>query len=348
MLVGVAFALGSLLAAVLPTRRDFARAVDRGADDRSLPYLRVLTRASPADEDLARLYVRHLSAVGEFDAGLAALEGAGGPEPATRAARDPETENLRLDLLLARARAMPVGTPERAEAFAAVGAELEELRRLPQPAERLKALASLALELERPRFAAELLLDLEAVTAPPDRAAVLGDAGRWMRAAGDPARAAACYRQAQAEERDGKRAREYARAAVASLEAGNDVGAAADLASTYADQYPEVDWLELAARLAAAANRGAAARDLGRRIVALRPDDEARLEAQLRRELAVGDARGGLPLVRKLLALQPEAVRWHLLEARIAEWSGEPQQALADWLWLLDHGQDPAATLPLP
>src|SRR5450755_2334917 len=75
LLVQFAFALGAALAAVFPTRREYAEfANDESPDEYSLAYLRVLTRADPKDMHLHLLYAKHLAKLDRWDDALAADE----------------------------------------------------------------------------------------------------------------------------------------------------------------------------------------------------------------------------------------------------------------------------------
>jgi tetratricopeptide (TPR) repeat protein len=338
LLVGFAFSLGCILAAVFPTRRQYAELADDHAPDAySIAYLRVLTRANPNDEHLRLLYVRHLTQLGRYDEALEALAPSSEARGDTRQS-SLEREDLALDLLLARARAIPEGDPRRTEAFEGVAARLEELRARPQPVPRLRSLARLALELERPALAADYY-EQAAERVPTEAAALLVEAGRARLEAGDTAGAAKVYREAVDRETDSPRAREAALLAIAAIEAGDDVRAAADLAGTYLERWPEDrELLERATDLSSRCLRAGAARDYGRRVLALDPDSEAALERQSRLELAAGEPRAALPPLKKLVLLHPRDERLRRTRARVAEWAGCPEVALEDWLWLLGPG----------
>jgi tetratricopeptide (TPR) repeat protein len=341
MLVGIGLAFGALLAAVLPTRGEFARSLDRPSDARSIPYLRALTRAS-GDESIKLLYVRRLQSLGRFDAALQAL----GPE--TEGAVDAPTDNLRFDLLLAQARAEPGGSESRARAFAAVAVALATLRSVPETAPRLRELSSVALEVEEPHLAAEYLQAVASLTPPAERAPTLVEAGRWFRASHDETRAVDCYEQAADEAPDSTTACAYAGFAIDALEAQERVDAAAELAATYAERCPEDDaLLERATVLAGAANHPTEARDLGRRLIERRADD-GDLQGQVRRELAAEDPRGALAIVARLVARHPDDAHLRQVEARVAEWAGNPALALGDWLWLFGRGIATPREVALP
>jgi len=345
MLVGVAFALGALLAAVLPTAREYQRDTDGlSADAYSLAYLGVLSRATPHDEHTRLAFARRLLALGQYDAALLAAEPVAGRAHASGLA-----ENLRLDVLLARARSIPEGVPARSEAFDAVGRQLLVVRALPQTAERLRDLATIALELQNPRLGAEFFAEAARIAPRDEQARLLAAAGRWMRASGDGARAVEYFREAEALEADRQSARDFAVSALDALEAENRVAEAANLAASFVDKYgDDAVILERAATLAAHANRVVVAREFGRRLLRLSPDNEELIKKQVRLELAAGDPRSALPLVTRLVAQHPTDVRWREVEARVAEWAGSPALALDDWLWLIGRGVGGSVAFAIP
>jgi len=345
MLVGVAFALGALLAAVLPTAREYQHDTDGlSADAYSLAYLGVLSRATPRDEHTRLALARRFLALGQYDAALLAA-GADGD----RARGSGPAESLRLDVLLARARSIPEGTPARREAFDAVGRQLLTVRAFPQTAARLRELATIALELPNPRLGAELLVDAARVAPRDERARLFAAAGRWMRASGDIARAVECFREAEELAPDPQSARDFAVSALDALEADARVAEAADLAASFVKKYgDDAVILDRAATLAAYANRVTVAREFGRRLIRLSPDNEELIRKQVRLELAAADPRAALPLVTRLVAQHPTDVRWREVEARVAEWAGSPALALSDWLWLVGRGVGGSVPFAIP
>lgn len=331
--LGFAAALAALLTAVVPTNEELvALARDAAPDAYSIAYLDVLTRATPDDVPLRVVQARHLHAVGRDEHALAVLA------PLARAqVLGEEGRELHLDLLLARARALPVGT-DREVAFEAVhdvlrarlGAELE-------PAEVSRA-AGLALELEDPELAADLYLKL-ADADGAERPRALASAARWRAASGDAAAAARLYRMAASAEADPARAIDAALLAVAALEASDRVEDAADLATAYAHLYPSnAQALGTATRLATACNRSELARDLGRAWRAVRPDDQELMRAQVQRELAAGELRAALRLLEALVARAPHDADLRYQRATVAEWAGDLGTAKRDLAWLVAQG----------
>lgn len=334
LLIEFAFVLGAGLAAVFPTRQQYAEfANDESPNAYSLAYLHVLTRADPNDMPLHLIYARHLKALGQIDEALAAVEPVLSDPLLAADARD-----LRLQLLLTRARAIPEGDPGRAIAFHAVAAELTRMAELPENKEQLVYFAHLAVDLDEEALAAKYFMRA-ADADPSHKAQYLAEAGKWLRAVGDGDGSADAYQRAAAAERDPVQSREYKTLAIDALLADDKGGAACDLAMDYVAAAPDdAAMLERAVVLAAAANRVQLARDLGRKLLAMDPENEERILAQANRELAAGDPAAALPLLTKLRERHPSDRKLRELEAHVAEWAGKPEMALDDWLWLLQNG----------
>ena len=334
--IAFAFSLGAVLAAVLPTRGEYAQFTDdRPPDAYSLAYLHVLTRANPDDEHLHLTYARHLQKLGRFDESLAVL---GRTAPATGDV-NPAVENLRLELLLALARSIPEGEPSRRAAFDAVIPQLRVVARLRQSPQQLVRIADLALELGDPALAGHLYR--QAADRPGvDRTDLLAKAGRWLRAGGDRREAADAYQLAARAQPDRGAARTDLLLAMETLESDERVCEAADLSVKVVTQYPgDAEVLSRAAVLAERCDRPYAARDFGRELLALSPDSAELVEQQSRRELAAGDVQAAFPLIGRLVSEHPDDAALREQEAHVAEWSNHPDRALEDWMWLLDHGR---------
>lgn len=343
LLVGFAFIMGIVMTVVCPTGREYAELSDENAADAySIAYLTVLTRADPNDMNLRVVYVRQLAQLGRWDEALDVLD------HAPQHARDSvDARELRLDLSLARARATKVGSKEREHAFAVVHAELAAHAGT-FPARRVRDLAQLALELEDPQLAARLYLAAAAAGVPPGRAASLADAGRWFLAAGDGARAAESYEAAADDTREPGKKTAYLLQAATALEASRGACAAAGRLAGPAATSDDVALVRRATDASRRCARSDDAKRLGRRLVALTKGDPQEAKAQVRRELEAGDAAGALALLRQLLAREPNDAALHEATARVAEWAGQPQVALTQWLWLIDSGRAPSKQLTLP
>ncbi len=342
LLTGFAFMIGVAITIVLPTDREYAEVTSRQqVDAYSIAYLAVLTRANPKDAHIRFVYVKQLAQLGRWDEALEAL--AGVPNKPEYAG---ETRDLRLAIALARARAFPEDDPARANAFEEVHRQLVELLGI-APENRLEDLAKLALELEDPALASKYFLRL-ADAEPARRASALALAGRWLRAAGDGVASGDCYRRAAEAAPDEARRVTYLLAGADSIEGATGACDASKLLEGPAAKSTDKSLVARAATVLTSCGRVADARTMGRRQLELSPGDETIIRLQVRRELAAGDSRAALALVKKLVELHPHDPKLHELAARVAEWSGQPSVALPEWLWLLQMGRSPSAEVPLP
>lgn len=340
-LLGFAVVLTAMLALVFPTGKEYAELANVTRPDRySIAYLDVLTRANPSEIELQLVYVKQLTTLGRYAQALSLL----GP-----ALADPRTRTrallARFELRLAQARSIHEGDPMRARTFAEALDDLVALRPIDHDAARLRELAAVALELERPELAAEFLLRLVERVDAGERPEVLAEAARWLRAAGDGVQASSLYDRAVQAASDPRRARAFALASVDALEAENLVERAADRAIECATRFPDdVEVLSRAMALATACSRHAVARDLGRKVLASSREEDAPdalLREQAKRELAAGDPQSALRLVRILVARHPDDASLHEAEAYVAEWAGNLELALKDWLYLMKSGRNP-------
>jgi len=334
-LLGLAFMMGVVLTVVFPSGREFAELTGKQrVDAYSLAYLGVLTRAKRDDPNLRLVHARQLGELGRWDQSLAMLEGV----TFDRATRDAAIA-LRLELVLARARAMPVGSAERAAAFDSVRRELQAASDRAWPAARARELGKLALELEDPALGARYFVAASAVEADPSaRAEALAEAGRWLRAAGDERGASESFRRAAETTRVPEARLRYVLAGAEALEAEGRPCDAAAAVRPYAFGSTDASVVARAAGLSTSCGRVEDARDLGRRLLELAPDEESLVRAQVGRELGAGDPRTALVLLKRLVRQHPNDGAVRLTTARVAEWAGEPQTALEQWMFLVSTG----------
>ena len=339
-LLGLAFMMGVVLTVVFPSGREFAELTGRQrVDAYSLAYLTVLTRAKQDDPNLRLVQARQLGEIGRWDEALAALDGV-----AFDRATEDGASSLRLALLLARARSLPVESAERSSAFDAVRQELHRASTRTWPAQRSYELGRLALELEEPALGARYFVAAGAVeTAPAARAAALAEAGRWLRAGGDERAASESFHRAAETADDPADERRYVLAGAEALEALARPCEAADLVRPYAFRSDDVDLIIRSAALATSCGNTGDAQRLGRRVLELAPNEEAHVRAQVSRELGAGDPRSALVLLKKLVKVHPTDRGLRLMTAKVAEWSGDPQTALEQWMFLVSHGHVPRA-----
>jgi polysaccharide biosynthesis protein PelB len=333
-LIGFTVVLVSLLTLVFPTGSEYAELTTVTKPDAySVAYLEVLTRANPQEQELRLVYARQLGMLGRYDDAIQAIAPVQNTRPVGLAAK-----SLRLDLQLARARSISENDPARRDlAFVEVLRLLHEQADLQQTPQRNEALASLALELNDPKLAAQLYLKL-AAQRPTEGARFHALAARWLRAGGDNLQAANSYQTACSLAKDPAEARDHALSAIQSIEADNKPVVAADLAAKYANEMPkDATILAEATRLATACGRLEAARTFGRKHLALVPNDDVAMRAQVTRELGMADPKAAMILLNKLVAHHPDDYDLRVLRVRTAEWAGDLDTAERDLIWLVAH-----------
>ena len=337
-LLGLAFVMGVVLTVVFPSGREFAELTGKQrVDAYSLAYLRVLTRAKRDDPNLRIVQARQLGEIGHWNEALEALEGVTFDRATSDAAG-----SLRLALILSRARALPEGSSERSAAFEAVRRELHEASGRAWPAPRAHELGRLALELEEPALGARYFIAASAVEADPSaRGAALAEAGRWLRAAGDERAASEAFLRAAETTTDDAQKLRYVLAGADALEALARPCEAADLVRAHAAASHDVALVVRAAALSTSCGNARDAQMLGRHVLELVPDEETHVRAQVRRELGAGDPRSALVLLERLVKQHPRDRELRLMTARVAEWSGAPQTALEQWMFLVANAPVP-------
>lgn len=344
-MLGFAFMMGVVLATVFPTEREFAEVTrSQSGDAYSIGYLSVVTRAKPEDAHLRLAYARELASLGRWDEALDAM-----PTIAMAPALAPEIKALKLDVMVARARSFDDDDPEAAAAYAAVLSELQSGTEMKWSPERTRELAKLTLELEAPTLAARYYQSL--ATIEPDdggRAKALADAGRWLRASGELGKAAETYQRAATTAQDATNKAAYLLAGAETLEAMNKPCDGAKLVQTTANESSDPAYVARVTAMMTACGRVHDARMLGRRLLALQPNDEPTTRAQIRRELAAGDPGAALNLLVPLVKAHPKDRNLHATTARVAEWASQPKIALDNWLWLMSNGYAPTNELVLP
>jgi hypothetical protein len=313
------------MAAIFPRAADFAAlARFNGQPDAfSIAYLETLVRSSPRDaRDPLLSYAQSLARVGHYREALDWL----GHLP-----RDREVADVELEVLVDYARSLGAGDPLRERLAHRLRDSLVERMADASRARPDERWAKVALEWGWPDLAAQMYRRLSEVDGSR-RGQLLREAARWHLASGQPRLAGECYALAAAQAPDEGALERDVLAATAALESAADVVAASRLAESQASRLSHrPDFLRRAIRLATAAGRPGAARDLGRLLVAPHAASDEDLRAQLSRELAVGDAPAALGLAERLVSRHPDRADLRRLEAGLAEQAGDEQLALRDW-----------------
>lgn len=330
LLVSVALLVGGLCprAGDLGLRAwPVARAEAPVHDALSLAYLRAFVSQNPADASRRVQLAREelaLGLVAEAERTIAPLLAGGGQEAL----------RLGLEVSMAAWRAIPANGPGR-EVAAHQAVERLERFLASSPAD-VGVAAAAARELGRAELAVRASVRA-AETDPANAPRLLGQAGRDLLAARDPAGAAEMLAAASERASDGPQRRALCLEAVGAFEAANRGGQALAVAERCLGHIPEDGELSRAAlRLARAQGQASRARDLGRRLLGPAPSPAA-LEQQLALELAAGAGPGALELAEKL-AREGGGPERRREAARIAMWLNRPAAALDHWIDLARRG----------
>ncbi len=296
-------------------------------DALSLAYLRAVLRGDPERDDLRLNLVRQLLALGQLDEAARLLDRK--PPKAPQLAS--QARLLQAEL---RLREVMAGTPGHGrdhlrETLLPMLAELPASKAVRT---ELARLAELALQAGEPGLAAgiaRLIARDETATAPR----WWRRAGRWALAAGEPLAASADFTRA-AETGDDRQA---AIAAIDAALAAARPDRALRLARRFLARWPDAsDLLARGVDVALQVNRQQDAARWNRRYLRHHPNDLAALRRQRDIELALGQLETAARLARRV-AGHPNATREDRLRlARILEWNGDPEGALAAWQRLAD------------
>lgn len=335
-------------------------------------YLRVLLRSRPEDQGL-----RLLLAKGQLGLGRPEVC----RETLAPLLRSPGEMGMKARLTALKAllilRHREQGAAHKHQLYDRCVTELRRLLADPLPASELAELARIGLALSQPATAAELL-DRLAAAQPQKKSQHYAEAGQWYLAAGLHDLAARSHLRASLTEADparalrqGLRAVEVLRAAgrgsqaldqlhrllarfgetrslvelgVALAQEQGNLALARALNSRLLSRRPgDSRLLDRAVHLAQAAGDMQTARDLNHRLLARHPRNLGWLRRQITLEQAAGDNEAAYGLARRLLTHDPRSVATHRTLARLARWTGRPDEALASLLFLASQGSSDAA-----
>jgi len=161
---------------------------------------------------------------------------------------------------------------------------------------------------------------------------VLQATARLALSNGQPAAAAQHYDTLVQLSSDLAERRAYAKLALSALIMADSGDAALATAKRYLSLFPnDQELLRLARKLAMGNGQARLRQEWGRALLAQDPQNSALLAEQIDAELAVGDAAAALALAQRLLSLHPHSTSSRVRLAEIAEWTGRPHIALAQW-----------------
>lgn len=313
-------------------------------DALSMTYLRAILQFWPDDHEARLRLARQLNTLGRTSEALTTIE----PEITLPGPQGKQARLLALDLRLGQLHALHEGDSRRQTALRAVDELLEKVLQDDLSAAELERIAELSLSPGRPGLAVKIYTRLAEKKDAARRSAWLGKAARWALANRQPAQAGHLYHQASEASEASEQAFSYALQSLDALRAANQGKAALQRLHDYLRRFPKhPELLRRGMALALAQNEALQARDFGRQLLALTPNDTNIIARQLDMELAAGSVTSDpdhvLTLAQRLVHLAPQHAPHRQRLAQIAEWTKHPALALPQWAWLAHHNpQGPA------
>lgn len=305
----------------------------RESDTLSIAYMQLLLRTHPDDEALRSAVAHNLAGAGKWDEARSTL--APVSNQASESGQRMRMEALEIEFFILQQ--MPKDSPQRSAVMGNIVAKIEGLRREALGRAALVRLAEVSLAVTLPGTAAQIYHRLAALDTEKRQHWLVLAATHYL-ASNAPERAAPVYEEAALNAiNDVPSHRKYTLLALDAYLAANQGRQALRLIQTSAPHFAaDPEFMRRAVAVALAQNDAAAARQLGRQLLAQFPDDVALVSQQLELELAVKDLPAALLLASRLVALAPERAENHRRLARMAEWAGKSDLALEQWV-LLAH-----------
>lgn len=302
-------------------------------DALSMAYLQLLLRTHPDDEALRSAVAHNLARAGKWDEARSTLSAALGESG--ESGQRLRLQALELELFILQQ--LPKDSAQRGAVMGRITAQIEGLRREPLAQAAWVRLAEISLAVTLPATAAQIYHQLAAkAQEPPQRQHWLALAATHYLASNAPERAAPIYEEAALSAVDDPPGNQkYTLLALDAYLAANQGAQALRLVNAAAPRLGgDADFLQRGVAVALAQSDVAAARQLGRQLLALRPDDVAALARQIGLELALKDTQAALPLALRLVTLEPGQPAHRVQLAHLAEWSNKPELALEQWVFL--------------
>ena len=289
--------------ALIPASAQTSWAGALDVNNSTITYSQLLLRARPQDDATRRALVRSLTDAGRWTEAHQVLAPLleKGGETARTARLDA------LEITSRQVRSLGADRPERSVLVQSLTRQIERVQAESLDAALLERMAGISLEVSAPALAARIYQRLANMDAPR-RAHWLALAGHQHLAGGSPGLAATAYQDASRAAHDVVGRRKYALLALDAMVASADGARALRLAKErLGDFADDMDFLQRAVDIAMGQN----------------------------------DLQWAQSVGQQLLKLDPANVQQRIRQARIADWSGQPESALEQWLAL-------ARTTPTP
>ncbi|MDF2642324.1 MAG: hypothetical protein K0R45_1596, partial [Pseudomonas sp.] len=324
-LTGAAVAVSGLLWGAFQSE-DVFQPDGREPDFVSANYAELLLAARPDDHQLRMRLIDLLIRLGDYPKARRYLKDWAAPQPQLQA-----FYALKLDVAEQNTHA---ADPRHL---------LDQLKGIDHhnlPLPQQQELASLALAMQAPAYAASVYEDI-AARDPAQRDASRLAAAQWYLAGEQPERAADIYVQMRDDQTAAPERRTYARQAFDSFLAANRGEQAAQVLADELERLddPQADaaWLEQGITTAVQSRRFDLAQRMLDRWRILQPDNPHILPEEFNVRLAFGDLEGAWASGQQLLAANPNDLQLLEKMAHLGEWRNDPAAALDLWLRLLER-----------
>lgn len=312
---------------------------EHALDPLSTAYLSLLVKARPADAALRVALARNYIRIGRLEEATEILR----PVMAQLGGDGRQARMEMLDMDVVRLSTLDGGTDDKAALQAAIGAGVDRLLEESGDRQTLLQLADLAVRLDLPRQAAASYRKL-ALVDTPSRLAWLNALSLQCLAIGEPRQAAEAFAQASYIAEDWSSQRQYTIAAADAYLASDAGSEALAWLKAHLGAYAEdAGYVRKLLVLALAQQDPALAQQLGRYLAEFLPTDPDVASLQIDAALAASDLGSALQAVSRLSRLEPEKAAHHERLAKIAEWAGKPDVALAEWVKLARSDASSAA-----
>lgn len=302
-------------------------AIQHRSDALTIAYLRLLLRTHPDDIATRFNLVRNLASVGNWAEARKNLE----PLLHKSGSEGLEARLAMIEIDWSMLQQRPPEDPERARIAEGIESQLQEAAGQPLSPAAQTTVAEISRGLNRPDLMTRVLQRM-ADAAPAMQQHWLDLAARVFLSNRVPLKAALAYREiATRIENTEPVRRKYTFLALDTYLAANDGDSAMKFAELMTASFgADREFMQRAVAIAQGQNDMVLAKQFGRQLLALSPDDPSVIAKQVDIELAANDLPAALSLSTHLVALAPNIDRRTRL-AQIAEWNDRQELALKQW-----------------
>lgn len=301
------------------------------ADRISVQYLQLLVNANPDDASIRLALAHQYNDLGNISAARVVLV----PFLSQEGRKAVDGKLLLLEMDIKSYYGKPDSDSSKANDLVVLRTQIAAIANGQMPVDLFPTVIQHSLELGSPELAAKLYQRWAGIDKK-EHFEHLKEAGRWYVAAGTPIQAAEIYKTAYTETDNTELARQFALLTINAYRAADKGSLAVTFIKDCLQRFPnDKVLLDEAITLALATNDPKQALEWGSLRLALNPDDAEQISKQIELALAAGSLDVAWVHSERLLILKPKDPKVHQRAAQITEWSGKPDLALTQWVWLV-------------